>query len=265
MRKVWILMLIVGILCTALGGCAKQETEKTEETQEIVVFAASSLTEVLTRIKAEYEYSRPGIELRFQFDSSGTLKTQIAEGAKCDLFISAAPKQMDELKEYIISDSRVDLLENKVVLVVPEGNPAGITSLDDLMARLQEGTVRLAIGNSDVPVGQYTQKIFAYYGMDEAALADSGCLSYGNNAKQVTTQVAEAVVDCGIIYATDANSAGLTVVDTALLEQCGQVLYPAALVQGANMDAQLFLYYLQGDMAEEQFYQVGFTPLGGIN
>ena len=116
-----------------------------------------------------------------------------------------------------------------------------------------------------MPVGQYTQKIFAYYGMDEAALAASGCLSYGNNVKQVTTQVSEAVVDCGIIYATDANSACLTVVDTALPEQCGQVLYPAALVQGANMDAQLFLYYLQGDMAEEQFYQVGFTPLGGIN
>ena len=264
MKKIGLVLLVFCILCSMLGGCTK-ETVEAEETQEIIVFAASSLTEVLTRIGEEYERSRPGIALRFQFDSSGTLKTQIAEGAKCDLFISAAPKQMDELKEYIISDSTVDLLENKVVLVVPEGNPAGITSLDDLMTRLQEGTVRLAIGNSDVPVGQYTQKIFAYYGVDEAALADSGCLSYGNNAKQVTTQVAEAVVDCGIIYATDANSAGLTVVDTALPEQCGQVLYPAALVQGANMDAQLFLYYLQGDMAEEQFYQVGFTPLGGIN
>ena len=264
MKKIGLVLLVLCILCSVLGGCTK-ETVETEETQEIVVFAATSLTEVLTRIGEEYQRSRPGIELRFQFDSSGTLKTQIAEGAKCDIFISAAPKQMNELEEYIISESKVDLLENKVALAVPEGNPAGITSFDDLMTRLQEGAVRMAVGNSDVPVGQYTQKIFAYYGMDEAALAASGCLSYGNNAKQVATQVAEAVVDCAIVYATDANSAGLTIVDTALAEHCGQVLYPAALVQGANMDAQLFLYYLQGDMAEEQFYQVGFTPLGGIN
>ena len=264
MKRICLVLLTLCILCAMFGGCAKEPVE-TEETQEIIVFAAASLTEVLTRIGEEYMSSRPGIALRFQFDSSGTLKTQIAEGAKCDIFISAAPKQMNELEEYIISESKVDLLENKVALAVPEGNPAGIVSFDDLMTRLQEGTVRLAIGNSDVPVGQYTQKIFAYYGMDEAALAASGCLSYGNNVKQVTTQVSEAVVDCGIIYATDANSAGLTIVDTALAEHCGQVLYPAALLQGANMDAQLFLYYLQGDMAEEQFYQVGFTPLGGIN
>ena len=264
MKRTCLVLLVLCLLCSVLGGC-KKETEEEQEKQEVIVFAASSLTEVLTRIGAEYEQKYPYIKLRFQFDSSGTLKMQIAEGAECDIFISAAPKQMNELSDFILSETRVDLLENKVALAVPEGNPAGITSFDDLMARLQEGTVRLAIGNSDVPVGQYTQKIFAYYGMDEAALAESGCLSYGNNVKQVTTQVSEAVVDCGIIYATDANSAGLAVVDTARAEQCGQVIYPAALLQGTDMNAQYFLNYLLGDMAEEYFYQVGFTPLGGIN
>ena len=73
----------------------------------------------------------------------------------------------------------------------------------------------LAIGNSDVPVGQYTQKIFAHYGLDEAALASSGVLTYGSNVKEVTTQVSEGAVDCGIIYATDAFSAGLDTVDEA--------------------------------------------------
>ncbi len=251
-------ILLVCFLCGLFGGCTKEAEEK----REVIVFAASSLTEVLTQIGEEYERSHPDIELRFQFDSSGTLKTQIAEGAECDIFISAAPKQMDELTEYIIPETRVDLLENKVALAVPEGNPAGISSFDDLMARLQAGTVRLAVGNSDVPVGQYTQKLFAYYNVEEGALANSGCLSYGGSVKQVTTQVTEAVVDCGMIYATDANSAGLVIVDTALAEQCGQVLYPAALLQGADMDAQYFLHYLQGDMAEEFFAQVGFTHLG---
>ena len=127
------------------------------------------------------------------------------------------------------------------------------------MTRLEAGTVRLAVGNSDVPVGQYTQKIFDYFGMDEGDMG--GGVSYCTSAKQVTAQVTEAVVDCGILYATDANSAGLTVVDTALAEHCGEVLYPAALLQGADMDAQYFLHYLQGDMAEEFFVQAGFTHL----
>ncbi len=260
MKKVWTVMLALSLVLSTLGGCAVEKEEK----RELIVFAASSLTEALTEIGAEYEKNHSDIKLRFQFDSSGTLKTQIAEGAECDIFISAAPKQMNELEGHIIPETRVDLLENKVALVVPDGNPAAISSLNDLVMRLREGMVRLAVGNSDVPVGQYTQKIFAYYGLDEGALAESGCLSYGNNVKQVTTQVSEAVVDCGIIYATDANSAGLTIVDTAQAEQCGQVLYPAALMQGADMDAQNFLNYLQGDMAAEFFAQVGFTHLGRL-
>lgn len=255
-KKILAVLLVLAMI-PSLFACSQEAEEK----REVIVFAASSLTEVLTRIGEEYERSHPDIQLRFQFDSSGTLKTQIAEGAECDIFISAAPKQMNELTEYIIPETRVDLLENKVVLAVPEGNPAGLSSFDDLIARLQAGTVRLAVGNSDVPVGQYTQKIFDYFGVDEGGLANSGCLSYGTSVKQVTAQVTEAVVDCGILYATDAASAGLTVVDMALAEYCGQVLYPAALLQGADMDAQYFLHYLQGDIAEEFFVQMGFTHL----
>src|SRR5699024_9933692 len=106
----------------------------------------------------------------------------------------------------------------------PEGNPAGIESFDQLAELLESGEVFLAMGNSDVPVGQYTQKIFNYYGLDEATLAADGKLTYGSNVKEVTTFVSEATVDCGIIYATDAYSAGLTVVDEATAEMCGQVI-----------------------------------------
>lgn len=184
---------------------------------ELTVFAAASMTETLTEIKTAYEADHPGVVLSFNFDSSGTLLTQIQEGAACDLFISAAPKQMDALEEAgaLAGDSRVDLLENQVVLCVPDGNPKGIDSFDALAQALKTGDILMAMGNSDVPVGQYTQKILAYYGLDEEELAAAGCITYGSNVKEVTTQVHEGSVDCGIIYCTDAFSAELTVVDSA--------------------------------------------------
>ena len=239
---------------------------------ELIVFAAASMTETMNQLKEMYEQNNPNVTITYNFDSSGKLLTQIKEGADCDLFISAAPKQMNAMDgsliddkdknpdglDLIVTDSRIDLLENKVTLAVPEGNPKGIESFDQLAELLKSGDVMLAIGNSDVPVGQYTEKIFAYYGLDEAALADS--LTYGNNVKEVTTQVSEASADCGIIYATDAYSAGLTVVDSATAEMCGQVIYPAAVLKGEKEEvAQAFLDYLQTADAISVFESVGFS------
>ena len=255
------------------------ETEPASEAPEIkgelTVFAAASMTETLTELGAMYEADHPGVKVIFNFESSGTLKTQIQEGADCDLFISAAPKQMNQLDlscdeeknpdrlDFVDHDTRLDLLENRVVLAVPAGNPAGITSFDALAEALRSGDVLLAMGNSDVPVGQYTQKIFAYYGLDEETLASDGKISYGNNVKAVTTQVDEALADCGIIYQTDAFSAGLTVVDAATKDMCGQVIYPAAVLKTAlNRDAAVdFLAFLQTPEAAAVFEGVGFTPL----
>ena len=129
-----------------------------------------------------------------------------------------------------------------------------------------ETPFRLAIGNADVPVGDYTLKIFNYYGIDEAAIAPQ--LSYGSNVKEVTTAVVEGTVDCGIIYQTDACSAGLTPVNFATPEMCGQVIYPAALLKSARADgvlhaaaAEHFLAYLRTPEAGAVFSEVGFTPL----
>ena len=165
--------------------------------------------------------------------------------------------------DFVDSATRINLLENKVALAVPDGNPKGINSYDDLIAGLKDGTVMLAMGNSDVPVGQYTQKILAYYELDEAELAAAGVITYGTNVKEVTTQVSEAAVDCGIIYGTDAFSAGLTVVDTATKEMCGQVIYPAAVLNVSKHpeEAQAFLDYLTGPEASAVFESVGFSPL----
>ena len=248
------------------------ESQETTEPLELVVFAAASLEESLNQAIAAYEAANEGVTIVSTYDSSGTLKTQIQEGADCDVFISAAPKQMNQLDaqggeenteglDFVDSATRLDLLENKVTLAVPEGNPKGIETFDQLAELLKSGDVMLAMGNSDVPVGQYTQKIFAYYGIDETAVA--GCLTYGSNVKEVTTQVSEAAVDCGIIYATDAFSAGLTVVDEATAEMCGQVIYPAAVMKNsANPEAaKAFLDFLSTDEALACFEAVGFSPL----
>ena len=120
----------------------------------------------------------------------------------------------------------------------------------------------MAMGNSDVPVGQYTQNILAYYGLDEEALANAGVITYGTNVKEVTTQVAQGSVDCGVVYCTDAFSAGLTVVDTATQEMCGQVIYPAAVLKVSRnpQQAQAFLDYLTTQEAMAVFEGVGFSP-----
>ena len=261
----------------AAAGSQPRDSAPVEESAgdpvELIVFAAASMTETLTEIAELYKTAAPEVTVTYNFDSSGKLLTQIKEGADCDLFISAAPTQMNALDgsligdteknpdglDLIVIDSRVNLLENKVTLAVPEGNPKGIESFDQLAELLKGGEVLLAMGNSDVPVGQYTLKIFNYYGIDETAVADK--LTYGNNVKEVTSQVSEAAADCGIIYATDAFSAGLTVADSATAEMCGQVIYPAAVLKGDKEDAtRAFLAYLQTDAAMAVFESVGFSP-----
>ncbi|MGM9917413.1 molybdate ABC transporter substrate-binding protein [Anaerotignum sp.] len=279
MKKIVAMLLTFSMTLGMLAGCGSGETkpaaEENTEAVELTVFAAASMTETLTEIAELYKEVAPNVTLVFNFDSSGTLKTQIEEGADCDVFISAAPKQMNQLAstageeanpdglDFVLQGSRIDLLENKVVLAVPEDNPAGITSYDGLAEGLNNGTVLLAMGNADVPVGQYTQKIFDYYGLSEEALAQAGCITYGSNVKEVTTQVSEGTVDCGIIYSTDAHSAGLTVVDTATAEMCGQVIYPAAVLNiSKNAEAaQAFLDFLTGEEASQVFEAVGFAPL----
>lgn len=252
------------------------ETDKPAEPEiELVVFAAASMTETLTRIAELYKEAAPNVTLTYNFDSSGTLKTQIQEGADCDVFISAAQKQMNQLDitadpeinseglDFVLKDSRIDLLENKVTLCVPEGNEANINSFEDMQAALSDGTILMAMGNADVPVGAYTQKILTYFGLNEEALASAGLLTYGSNVKEVTSQISEAAVDCGVIYQTDAYSAGLTIVDTATSEMCGQVVYPAAVLNVSEQQeaAQAFINFLSTAECSAIFEEVGFTAL----
>ena len=268
-KKILALLLCL-VMVLAIAGCGGKS-----ESKEITVFAAASMTEAMTEIKAQYEAANKGVTITYNFDSSGTLKTQIQEGAVCDVFISAAQKQMNQLDascdseknpdglDFVLQGSRIDLLENKVALVVPEGNPKGINSFDDLAAALKAGTVFMAMGNEDVPVGQYTQKILAFYDLSEEELANAGLITYGSNVKEVTTQVKEASVDCGVVYCTDATSAGLTIIDTASAEMCGQVIYPAAVMKNCadTAAAQAFLDYVATGAGKDVLIKYGFSPL----
>ena len=295
MKKILALLLAVMMVIGLFAGCGSNApateppvaetkasadetaapTEAEAEPVELIVFAAASMTETLTELGNQYMADHPEVSIVFNFDSSGTLKTQIQEGADVDIFISAGQKQMNQLDitadasvnteglDFVLEGTRFNILENKVALAVPEGNPAGINSYDDLIAGLTDGSIMLAMGNADVPVGQYTQKILTYFELVEEDLAAAGSITYGSNVKEVTTQVSEATVDCGIIYQTDAFSAGLTVVDTATAEMCGQVIYPAAVMNvSKNVDAAKdFLKYLTSDDADAVFENVGFTPV----
>ena len=254
---------------------AKEEEAPAAEPVDLIVFAAASMTETLSEIGNNFMAANPNVTIQFNFDSSGTLKAQIQEGADCDVFISAGQKQMNQIDkdadldanteglDFVLEGTRFNILENKVTLVVPEGNPKNINTFDDLATGLKDGTVLLAMGNSDVPVGQYTQKILKYYELDEEALANAGCITYGSNVKEVTTQVSEGTVDCGIIYCTDAFSAGLTIADYATAEMCGQVIYPAAVLNvSKNVEtAQAFLDFCKTAESSAIFEAVGFTAM----
>ena len=287
MKKIVSLVLSLSLIlalaaCGGNSGAAQSPAQNSEtptpaqsEEMEVVVFAAASMEATLTQIADLYKEVAPNVKLTFTFDSSGTLKTQIEEGAVCDLLISAAQKQMNQLDstdttgtneglDFVQSDTRINFVENKVVLAVPDDNPKDIQSFSDLAT---DKLSLLCLGNDDVPVGAYSLQILDTLGIDIAALEDAGKVTYASNVSEVANQVKEGAVDCGIIYATDAFTYELNVVDQATAEMCDQVIYPAAVMkcggsEASQAAAQAFLDYLHTDAdAMAVLEGVGFTVI----
>lgn len=257
-------MTLALVLALSLMACSSSEDHMTENESssdlptDVVVFAAASMTESLEEVKDIFEAEFPDYSISYNFDSSGTLKTQIEQGAQVDVFLSAAARQMDELEEggYIDEDSRTNLLENKVVLVVPESNPKDISDFKDLG---EDRVEAIALGNEDVPVGQYSEEILTNLGIFDQIQPK---VTYGSNVKEVTTWVGEGVVDCGIIYQTDAKAEGLEIVASAaddLIET--PVVYPIGILDQAPnpQGAKDFLEFLTSDQAIEILEGHGFS------
>ena len=271
-RKPLVCACLMSALLLPMWGCTPTKPAADQQTTEVVVFAAASLESALTQIAQTYEAQHEDVKLTFTCDSSGTLKTQIEEGAVCDLFLSAAQKQMNQLDsqdttgantdglDFVYSDTRIDLLENQVVLAVPPENPGKINSFTDLAS----GDYLLCIGNDDVPVGAYSLEILDHLGYSLDLLEDQGKVTYASNVSEVARQVQEGVVDAGMVYATDASTYGLNVVDAATPEMCQQVIYPAAVMKSGQADsydaAENFLTYLYtNEEAISVWKDVGFT------
>ena len=274
--KRFLCMATAIVMALSVAGCSSNKTTTQEtiddnaETTTVTVFAAASMTETLNQIAEMYKEVDPSVELVFNFDSSGTLKTQIQEGADCDIFISAAQQQMNQLDatqdaeanpeglDFVDPDTRFNLVSNSVVLIATEGNPKGLASFEDV------GTDKvklIALGNSDVPVGQYSEEIFTNMGIWDQLNAD-GKITFGSNVKEVLAQVEEGAVDCGVVYSTDAAiSEKVDVVATAPEGTHKPILYPAAVLKNApNAEkANEFLAYLKTDVCADVFESVGFA------
>lgn len=258
-KKVLSLVLILSLTLALLCGCSAPAEQSSDEPVELFVSAAASLTDVFQEIAESYKTVAPNVTLTFTFDSSGTLQTQIEEGAPADVFVSAAQKQMKALDEegLVLSDSIKDLLVNKVVLIVPAASTLDITSFEDVTT---DKVSMVAIGEASVPVGQYTEEIYTYLGTWDAVKAKA---NFGTNVRAVLGWVEGGDVDCGIVYATDAASSGdkVKVVCEAPEGSHKPVVYPAAVLKNAAHpeEAQAFVDYLSSDEAVAAFEAAGFA------
>jgi len=235
---------------------AAGEAKKAKEKYSLNVFAAASLTEALNEIATLYKAAAPEATLTFNFDSSGKLQTQIENGAEADLFLSAGQKQMDAIAAtYIDSTTRKDLLVNQVVLIVPKNSKKNIKSFEDCLG---DKVSLIAIGNSSVPVGQYTEEIFkSLNGWDKITAK----ASLGTNVKEVLSQVESGSVDAGIVYATDAATAkNVKVVAEAPKGSHKPAIYPVAVLKKSAQpkEAKAFLDYLSTPKATAVFKKIGF-------
>lgn len=254
MKKNLINVVLVIILALSMTGCGTKK-------EEITVLAAASLTDVCEEIKTMYEAEHKGVTLLFSFGGSGALQTQIEEGTPCDVFISAAQKQMNALCEEGLMDeaSVKDLLENKVVLIVPKQSACSLSSFEDV---LSDEISMIGLGEPEsVPVGQYAEEIFTSLGILDEVKAKA---NYGSDVRTVLTWVETSAVDCGVVYATDAMSTDqVTVVCEAPKGSCKQVIYPVGIVKDSknkNVAAD-FVDFLQTQKVKELFRSYGFTSV----
>ena len=244
---------------TATSTTDTTSTATTADPITLNVSAASSLSNVLKAIDALYTKANPNVTVSLNTGASGTLQTQIENGAPADVFLSAATANMDALQNenLIINNSRKNLLNNTLVMIVPVGSTLGLTSFNDLtLAKV----TKIAIGDpKSVPAGAYAQAAFDELGITSRIQSK---FILGANVTQVLTYVAGGNVDVGFVYSTDAlSSTQVKVVANAPADINAQIVYPEAVLKASTHStaAQAYLDFLSSDQAKALFIQFGFT------
>ena len=263
MKKCVSLLMMLLVFLVVLVGCGAKKSEANKTQTNLQVFIAASLKNAMTEIQTNYEALHPEVEITFNVDSSGTLQKQIEEGAACDIFISAAMKQMNALNDggYVLTDSVVQLLENKVVLIKPAGGKTVVTGFEDITK-----AANLALAGEDVPVGAYAREIFTSLGILDQIMAME--MNEGANVTAVLSAVSEGSNEVGVVYATDANSVKDSV-DIIAEAPAGSlekpVVYPVGLIKNAEASdaettaAKEFVAYLQTEDAIKVLEAYGFA------
>lgn len=257
-----VLLLIFSLFTAAVPAYAETE---------LIVFAAASMTESINMIAKAYKKTAPNVKLLLNFDSSGTLKTQIEHNADCDIFISAGQKQMDQIDisagpsvnikrlDLIMPGTRFNIVSNRVVLIMPKnGDKKGIRDFKDIIT---EKVSLISIGNSDVPAGQYAAEVLKNMHMWDKLTAMKK-ISYASNVKEVISQVGTGAVDCGIVFTTDAaTSKTVEVITEAPKNSHSTIIYPAAIIKNTKneKDAKSFAKFLRGRESAEIFKKLGFS------
>lgn len=270
-RQLLLLFIVCGLLLSLFGcggterpsAAAPAEQSSATPTPEpqpvsLIISAAASLKDSMEEIKQLYATEKPHITITYNFGSSGSLQQQIEQGAPADIFMSAAAKQMNALKEkaLVLDDTVKNLLENEVVLITPKSD----TAVKDFTDLTGDRVKKIALGEpKSVPVGQYAEEILTFLQIKEQVRSKA---VYGNDVKEVLTWVETGNADAGIVYATDAKiSDKVTIAARAPENSHAPVIYPAAVIKAsANPEAaKEFLSYLSGDQAKAVFEKYGFS------
>lgn len=236
----------------------------------LTVFAAASLTGSFNQMKAAIEKANPNLKITFNFGGSNTLVTQLTQGAKADVFASADTVQMgNAVKGGVISGNPVNFANNKLVLILPKSNPAGITKLQDIA----KSGIKFDTAEKSVPVGNYTLQILdkmskdASFGSDFSTKVQANFVSKETDVKQIVAKVQSGEADAGIVYYTDAAAAKANLIEMDIPDQFNVIAtYPIAVVKGAPnaTAAQAFINYVTGPDGQAILKQAGFIT-GGSN
>ena len=264
MKKKLLAVMLAGALAAGMSAGSVQAATADEASGDLYVFIAASLNNAMEEIQKDFNKEYPDVNVLYNADSSGTLQTQIEEGSRCDIFFSAATKQMNALvdEELAKKDSVVNLLENKVVLIKPKGGETKVTGFENIT-----DAANIALAGEDVPVGQYSREIFKNLGIEDDV--NKMEINEGKNVTEVLASVSEGSNEVGIVYATDAASVADKVDIIAEAPEGSlqtPVLYPVGLTEDQEASdseaaaADAFLEYLQSDDALKVFEEYGFTP-----